>query len=86
MKQLFNKVIKKKTILLVKKIGCGLNEILVEIDISFTTIDSIELFENKLLLHNFEKDDYDIVYDYDEISESDRLIIYENLKYYLTYL
>ena len=86
MRQLFDKIIEKKTIKLFKKIACGLNEILVEINISFTDIDSIELFENKLILHKFEKDNYDIVYHYDDTSENDKLIIYENLKYHLEHL
>jgi hypothetical protein len=83
---LFNNIIKRKTKKLVEKIGCGLDEVLVEIYISFTVVDSIEISNNEILLHNFEKDDYDIVYDYDLISEEDKLIIYENLKKYLEYL
>jgi hypothetical protein len=86
MRQLFDKIIEKKTIKLFKKIACGLNEILVEINISFTDIDSIELFENKLILHKFEKDNYDIAYHYDDTSENDKIIIYDNLKCYLEHL
>lgn len=81
MKKILDNVLKKKTIECVKKLGNGISEIIIEIELSFGNLQSIEYLkkDNKLLIHCF-YDDFDISFDYEDLDEWDKLVIYQSLK------
>jgi hypothetical protein len=56
--------------------GGSLNEIVIDITISFATINSIELDgDENLLVHIFDENDFDIFCDFSDLDESDQLTI-----------
>lgn len=76
MQKIFQNVLKKKCIKLVKMYGGSLNEIVIDITISFATINSIELDgDENLLVHIFDENDFDIFCDFSDLDESDQLTI-----------
>ena len=80
MKVILSRVIKKKIITIIKKVGVGLVELVIQMPVSFIVFDSIEYTEstNKLMLHYWEED-FDMSYDFDELEDEDKLKIYEIL-------
>lgn len=72
-------IIKKKTIGLIKDIGNGLNEIVFDIKTSEDIFNSIEYINRSILLHKF-KEDFDLIFDYDNLSEQDKFSILGELK------
>lgn len=71
---------KEKTIQLIKKLGNGHNELVFDMYLEMGKFDTIEYKDGQIILHIFEKDNYDITFAYDVLSEEDKLIILTNLK------
>lgn len=83
MRIIYDKLIRKKVIQEIKRIGGEITEILLDIDLSEIIINSIEYkkTEDSLILHVF-IDDIDYCYDFDSLSEGDRLLILTSLSFY----
>lgn len=81
MKKILFNVMKNKVINLIRILGFGINELLITIPLSVATFDSIEWddVDDSVYLHIFEKDDYDIVVSFDDLSEEDQLKVYQIL-------
>lgn len=81
MKKILFNVMKNKVINLIRILGFGINELLITIPLSVATFDSIEWddVDDSVYLHIFEKDNYDIVVSFDELSEEDQLKVYQIL-------
>ena len=71
---------KAKMISLIKILGFGFNELVIDIIIEEFTINSIEYYpsEDKVYIHLF-KEDMDIEIDFEDISEESQKIIYSRL-------
>ncbi len=80
MKVILGKIIKKKTIKIIKTLGIDIFEIVIKMPVSFIVFDSIEYVESsdKIILHYWEED-FDMSYDFDELENEDKLKIYEIL-------
>lgn len=72
---------KNKIVQLIKILGVGINELVMEINLDCGSFESIEWNkdEDKIYLHIFEDDDVDITFDFDELSEEDQLKLYQIL-------
>jgi hypothetical protein len=70
---------KRKVAKIVQILGIGLTEIIVDIDLSLGTFNSVEWVksENKIWLHMFhEDDDIQISFDFDDLDKIDKYIVY----------
>jgi hypothetical protein len=70
---------KRKVAKIIQILGIGLYEIVVDIDLSLGTFNSIEWIksENKIWLHMFhEDDDIQISFDFDDLDKIDKYIVY----------
>lgn len=69
-----------KIIQLIKILGIGVNELIIDIDLDSITINSIEWSQsdNKVFVHLFD-DDYDIEMDFDDLSDENQEIIFKTL-------
>jgi hypothetical protein len=85
MKVILQKVIKKKVELLIRSLGVDIFELIIELPLSFSICDSIEYNEkdDRIYLHVFDGDDFDLVCDFDEIEEEDKLKVYQILSSFL---
>jgi hypothetical protein len=85
MKVILQKVIRKKVETLIKRLGGSMLELLIEMPLSFSVCDSIEYSEkdNKIYLHVFDGDDFDLICDFDDIEEEDKLKVYQILSSFL---
>ena len=74
-------VMKEKIIELIRILGLGLTELMVEFDLDTGKFDSIEWNKrkNKIYLHIFLEDDIDISVDFDDLPEEDQIKIYKEL-------
>lgn len=72
---------KNKVINLIKILGFGINELVITIPLSIATFNSIEwdYVDDNVYLHIFEDDNYDLVINFDELSEEDQLKVYQIL-------
>lgn len=73
---------KKKVAKMILIMGIGLTELVMDIDLSFATFNSIEYVkaENKIYLYIMrEDDDLEISYDFDDLDKEDKLIVYVSL-------
>jgi hypothetical protein len=79
-KPIVNKILRKKVIESVCLLGLGLKELVFNIKLSEMSINSIEynIRNNSLTLHVFEKN-LDMVYDFNDMCEFDKLIIIKAL-------
>ncbi len=86
MKSLLNNVIKDKSISLIKEIGSELNELVFTMDLEIGEFNSIEYYEEieSIVLHKFKSPNLDMIFDYDLLSEKDRLLILSKLREYST--
>lgn len=82
MKEIFSSVIRKKVIRLITDIGLGVNEIVIDLPLSFDTFNTIELDNNSIILHKF-NDDLDYTTDFDDLDDEDKLEVYKSLYLYL---
>lgn len=80
MRIILESIIKRKTIELIKSIGDGLNELVFDINLDIGLFNTIEYSKKNIILHIFKSDNYDICYDYDALSESDKLKILSYLR------
>lgn len=82
MKKLYDSFIKNKAISEIKRIGSGVCEIVVDIPLSFSTINTIEFdeYDNRIILHVFEFPDFDMNYDFDDLEIEDKIEIIKVLK------
>jgi hypothetical protein len=70
---------KRKVAKIIQILGIGLSEIVVDIDLSLGTFNSVEWIksENKVWLHMFhEDDDIQISFDFDDLDKIDKYIVY----------
>lgn len=70
---------KKKVAKIVQILGVGLTEIIIDIDLSLGTFNSVEWVksENKIWLHMFhEDDDIQISFDFDDLDKIDKYTVY----------
>ena len=70
---------KKKVAKMILIMGIGLTELVIDIDLSFATFNSIEYVksENKIYLYIMHEDeDIEISYDFDDLDKSDKYLIY----------
>jgi hypothetical protein len=83
MKKIYDFVIRNKVIKEINRIGGEVTEIVLDIDLSEMIINSIEYkkSENILILHVF-IDNMDYCYDFDSMSEDDKLLILTSLSFY----
>ena len=81
MKKILFKVMKNKIINLIKILGFGINELVIDISLTAGDFHSIEWEKssNKVYLHLFKGEDLDIMFDFDDLEEEDQLKIYQNL-------
>lgn len=72
---------KSKIIKIIKILGFGFNELIVDLPLSSGHFDSIEYVpdEDIILLHIFEDDNLDISFDFDDLPEEDKLKIWKIL-------
>jgi hypothetical protein len=70
-----------KVINLIKILGFGINELVIDIKISLGNFNSIEWddVDDNVYLHIFEKDNYDLVMSFDDLSSDDQLKVYQTL-------
>jgi hypothetical protein len=82
MKVILNKILKNKAIFYIEEIGQGVCEILIDMELSFGTCNSIEYVksEGNIYIHIFEENDYDLVIDFDDLEELDKIEIIKILK------
>jgi len=78
MKQIFNSIIRRKVLFLVYFLADGLNELIIDIPLSFDTFNSIEVIENTILLHSF-NDSLEFTTDFDDLEIDDKIEIYKKL-------
>lgn len=72
---------KNKVSSIIKILGIGLTELIMDFELELYDFNSIEYVEkeDKIYLHIFEDDDLDITYDFEDLSEEDQLSIYVTL-------
>ena len=81
MKKIMSRVMKNKIVQLIKILGIGINELVLNINLDCGSFESIEWNkeEDKIYLHIFEDEDIDITFDFEELSEEDQLKLYQIL-------
>ena len=81
MKKILIHVMKNKIIQLIKILGIGINELVIDINLDCGSFESVEWDkeEDKVYLHIFEDEDIDIAFDFEELSEEDQLKLYQIL-------
>jgi hypothetical protein len=75
MKPFLKNILRKKAVNLIKKLGNGIFEIVIDIELSFILINTIE-YDRKsdsIFLHSFEDDDFDLIFDFEDLKEEDML-------------
>ncbi len=73
---------RKKVTNLIIDIGLNISEIVIDLPLSFDTFDTIELNNNKIILHRFEENlEYSVFFD--ELDDDDKLEVYKLLYIYL---
>ena len=72
---------KNEIINMIKILGIGVLELVIDFDLDLGSFNSIEWDKtnNKIYLHIFEDDDLDIVQDFDDLSEEDQMSVYITL-------
>ena len=73
---------KRKVAKMILIMGIGLNELILDIDLSFATFNSIEYVksENKIYLYIMHEDeDIEISYDFDDLDKEDKYLVYISL-------
>ena len=82
MRKLYDNFLKRQLVDEIQRLGQGICEIMVDIPLSFSTINSIE-FNNReglITIHVFEFPDYEINYDFDDLEVEDKIKIIQTLK------
>lgn len=83
MKAIYKNLVRKKVIENIKRIGVDVSEIVLDIELSEMTINSIEYLESdkSLFVHVF-TGDLDHYYEFDDLSENDKILILSTLSFY----
>jgi hypothetical protein len=81
MKKIMVRVMKNKIVQLIKILGIGTNELVIDINLECGNFETIEWNQedDKIYLHIFEDEDIDITFDFEELSEEDQLKLYQIL-------
>lgn len=81
MKKIISSVMKEKVRDLIRILGIGLYELVIDINVGDITFNSIEWVEDEeiILLHIFDEDDMDYFIDFEELSTENQIIIYKSL-------
>ena len=81
MKKIISSVMKEKVRDLIRILGIGLYELVIDINVGDITFNSIEWVEDEeiILLHIFGEDDMDYFIDFEELSTENQIIIYKSL-------
>ena len=74
-------MMKEKVRDLIRILGIGLYELVIDINVGDITFNSIEWVEDEeiILLHIFDEDDMDYFIDFEELSTENQIIIYKSL-------
>ena len=74
-------MMKEKVRDLIRILGIGLYELVIDINVGDITFNSIEWVEDEeiILLHIFDDDDMDYFIDFEELSTENQIIIYKSL-------
>lgn len=80
MKKLIHSMMKKKVKELIRILGIGLNELVIEIKIGDVVFGSIEYIEEseQIILHKFE-DELDYEFDFEDLDEEQQILVYKHL-------
>lgn len=72
---------KNKIVQLIKILGIGIHELVIDINLECGSFESIEWNkeEDKIYLHIFHDEDFDVAFDFDDLIEEDQLKIYQVL-------
>lgn len=72
---------KHEIINMIKILGIGMSELIMDFDLDSIIFNSIEWdnTDNKVYLHIFEDDDFDITYDFDDLDVDTQMEIYITL-------
>jgi len=71
---------KKKLMGILKILCVDTSEIVIDIQLEAVEINSIEIFEGEIILHNFNLyEDLDLEINFEDISEKDKMTIINNL-------
>jgi|688.fasta_scaffold2120092_1 hypothetical protein len=81
MKKIISSVMKEKVRDLIKILGIGLHELVIDINIGGVIFNSIEWVEEEeiILLHIFDDDEMDYFIDFEELSTESQIVIYKSL-------
>jgi hypothetical protein len=81
MKKIISSVMKEKVRDLIKILGIGLHELVIDINIDGVIFNSIEWVEEEeiILLHIFDDDEMDYFIDFEELSTESQIVIYKSL-------
>lgn len=73
-------MMKKKVKELIRILGIGLNELVIEIKIGDVVFGSIEYIEEseQIILHKFE-DELDYEFDFEDLDEEQQILVYKHL-------
>ena len=84
MKKILCQFVRDKIIELIKILGFGFNEIVLELNLEVGVFETIEYVEedDMIVLHIFANENFDMTFDYDELEEIDQLKIYNSLIIY----
>jgi hypothetical protein len=85
MESFFKNIIRKKAINLIKESDTGVSEIMINIELSFILINLIEYDKksDSIFLHSFEEDSFNLIFDFEDLKESDMFKILKILKFIL---
>lgn len=81
MKKLVLFAMRNEVIKLIKILGIGLNEIVIEFNLECGNFETIEYNpeDDSLVLHIFQDEDLDITFDFDDLDEEDQKQVYRTL-------
>jgi hypothetical protein len=79
MNQIFHTLLKRRVIFLINDLSANVSELIIDIDLSIGTINSIEIDKDEIFLHIF-KEDFDFGFYFDDLSEIDKLKVFKVLK------
>ena len=81
MKKFLERKMKHEIINMIKILGIGMSELIMDFDLDSIIFNSIEWdnTDNKVYLHIFEDDDFDITYDFDDLDVDTQMEIYITL-------
>lgn len=75
---------KEELINIIKILGIGCTEIIIDIETDFITINSVEYFEpDEIILHYFKDDELDIEINFDDLEYEYQRLVYNLLSIHL---